>query len=210
MIKSLKFILCFLLIAPFSFAQVNDNFNDGDFTLSPTWSGDDANWTIDLNQLRTNGPAVTPTTTHLSTSSTTATTAEWNFLANPKCGTSSGNFMDVVLISDVATVNGNYNGYFVRIGGTPDEVSLFRKDGAVSTKIIDGTDGIISSSSNNPTRVKVIRDASNNFTLAVDVTGGTNYVSQGSIIDATHLTSSFFGIVVTYSATNNLKYFFSN
>ncbi len=207
MIKSLKFILCFLFIAPFSFAQVNDNFNDGDFTLSPTWSGDDANWTIDLNQLRTNGPPITPTTTYLSTASATATTAEWNFLANPKCGTSSGNFMDIILISDVATINGNYNGYFVRIGGTPDEVSLFRKDGALSTKIIDGTDGIIASSSNNPTRVKVIRDASNNFTLSADVTGGTNYVSQGSIIDATYLTSSFFGIVVTYSASNNLKYF---
>ncbi len=196
-----------MLIAPFSFAQVNDDFTDGDFTANPVWSGEDANWTIDLNQLRTNGPAITPTTTYLSTASATATTAEWNFLANPKCATSSGNFMDIVLISDVATINGNYNGYFVRIGGTPDEVSLFRKDGAVSTKIIDGTDGIIASSSNNPTRVKVIRDASNNWTLEADVTGGTAYVSQGTISDANYLSSAFFGIVVTYSASNNIKYF---
>jgi hypothetical protein len=33
------------------------------------------------------------------------------------------------------------NGYFVRIGGTPDEISLYRDDAGVAVKIIDGTDG---------------------------------------------------------------------
>jgi hypothetical protein len=207
MIKSLKIFVILLFLTQLSFAQLTDDFTDGDFTGNPVWSGDDANWTIDLNQLRTNGPAVTPTTTYLSVSSSASTAAEWNFLANPKCATSGGNYMDIVLISDAAAVNGNFNGYFVRIGGTPDEVSLFRKDGAVSTKIIDGTDGIIASSSNNPARVKAVRDASNNWTLECDVTGGTNYILQGTVIDATYLTSSFFGVVVTYSASNNIKYY---
>ncbi len=210
MIKRLqKFFvaLFFLLVGLTSHAQFTDDFSDGDFTNNPTWSGDDVNWTIDLNQLRTNGPAVTPTTTYLSTPSTTSSNAEWNFFANPKCGTTSGNFMDVVLISDLANISGSFNGYFVRIGGTPDEVSLFRKDGATSTKIIDGSDGLIASSSNNPTRVKVIRDASDNWTLEVDNLGGTNYTSQGTVLDATYSTSSFFGVTVTYSASNNQKYF---
>ena len=83
------------MAAQVSFAQVTDDFTDGDFTNAPTWSGDDINWTIDLNQLRTNGPATTPTTTYLSTSSATATNAEWDFWVNPKCATSSGNYMEV-------------------------------------------------------------------------------------------------------------------
>lgn len=205
--KALNILLFLIFATQTSFAQFTDDFTDGDFTSNPTWAGDDVNWTVDLNELRTNGPAVTPTTTYLSTASATATNAEWNFLANPKCATSSGNYMDVVLVSDVANVSGNFNGYFVRIGGTPDEVSLFRKDGATSTKIIDGTDGLIASSSNNPTRVKVVRDASDNWTLEVDNTGATNYISQGTIVDATYSTSSFFGVTVTYSASNNTKYY---
>ncbi|GIV40863.1 MAG: hypothetical protein KatS3mg034_0173 [Vicingaceae bacterium] len=193
------------------YSQFTDNFSDGDFTNNPPWFGNTADFIVDNFQLRSNGPAVTPTTIYLYTASTKATDAQWEFFANPKCATSSGNYMDIILISDVNALNGPFNGYFVRIGGTPDEVSLFRKDGTNEIKIIDGTDGLIASSSNNPTRVKVTRDISNNWTLEADPTGtGNNYLLQGTVVDATYTTGNYFGVKVTYSASNNIKYYFDD
>ncbi|HKR05802.1 MAG TPA: lamin tail domain-containing protein [Bacteroidia bacterium] len=203
------FLLVFLL--PFlTTAQITDDFSDGDFTNNPSWSGDVANWQVVSGQLVTNGPAVTPTTTYLSLPSTFVSDAQWDFFVNPKCATSSGNFMDIYLISDVSDVT-NASGYFVRIGGTPDEVSLFKRIASVETKIIDGQDGTIASSSDNPTKIRVKRTTTSDWTLEADFSGtGTNYSLQGTVNDATITASSFFGIKVTYSASNNQKYFFDD
>ena len=84
--------LLLILLFPFStIAQLTEDFSDGDFSANPTWSGDAANWAVVSGQLQVNGPAVTPTTTYLSLSSAYATNAQWEFFANPKCATSSGN-----------------------------------------------------------------------------------------------------------------------
>ncbi|MDQ3047088.1 MAG: hypothetical protein M3R27_06030, partial [Bacteroidota bacterium] len=47
-------ILFFTFLSTFSFAQLSDNFSDGDFTSSPVWSGDNADWTVVSGQLRSN------------------------------------------------------------------------------------------------------------------------------------------------------------
>ncbi len=205
------FLALIILIPKVLLAQVQDNFNDNDFTTGTLWSGDDAEWTAVTGQLQTNGPAVTPTTTHLSTASTLASNCQWEFFANPKCSTSSGNYMEVFLISDSANLENLVSGYFVKIGNTADEVSLYKTVAGVETKIIDGADGTVASSSNNPMKVKVIRDAAGNFSLYHDNTGtGSSYVLEGSVTDLTFTTSAYFGVLVKYSASNNLKYFFDD
>lgn len=208
----LKNILFALLLFPVSlYAQWNDDFTDNDFTTNPAWSGNAADWTIVSGQLRSNGPAVTPTTIYLSTPSTAAMNTQWEFFVNPKCATSSGNYMIVTLMSDQADITGSYNGYYVMIGNTADDISLYRKDGATATILIDGTNSTISSSTNNPYSIKIVRDAADNWTLFIDNTGtGTNYITDGTVVDATYSTSSFFGVLCTYSASNNQKYFFDN
>lgn len=205
----LKFLRLALLVLPLQVnAQIVDDFSDGNLLVNPTWTISGTEFKDTLQQLRSNGPAITPTTIFASVNSTFSNDAQWEFFVNPKCATSSGNFMSLVLISDQSNFNGSYNGYYVQIGNTADEISLYRKDGGTATKIIDGTDGIVSSSSNNPFKVKVIRDALGNFSLETDNTGtGSNYTLQGSVLDNTYTSSSFAGILVTYSAANNLKYF---
>ncbi|MDX5348502.1 MAG: hypothetical protein LPK19_14800, partial [Hymenobacteraceae bacterium] len=202
----------FLLMPLFLAARVQDNFADGDFTQNPGWSGDASGFTVNAqNQLQSNGPAVTGTTLYLSTSSTLATATEWEFWVNLKLATSSGNYTDIYLISDQSTLTGNINGYFVRIGNTQDEVSLYRQTGSTSTKIIDGTDGSISGTSNNTVKVKVHRSAAGFFTLAIDLTGtGNNYQIEGSATDNTHTTSAFFGILIKYSSANRQNFYFDD
>ena len=203
-----------LLLCLLSFgakAQFTDNFTDGNFTANPIWSGDNAFWQIANGQLNSNGPAISGTVIQLSTPSTIASNAQWEFFANIKYGTSSSNYMDIFLTSDSASLKGQNNGYFVRIGGTDDEVSLFRKQGGVVVKIIDGVNGQIASSSNNPTKVKVMRSSSNQWTLYADFGGaGTNYIYQGTVVDAAVSGSSYFGVLVKYSSTNFNKHFFDD
>jgi hypothetical protein len=206
-------LLLFLLLSiPFlASAQLQDNFSDGNFTANPPWSGDVGLFTVNAaQQLQSNGPAVTATA-QLVTPSQVNTGAEWEFFANLKLATSSANLAEVYLLSDAAGLTGSLNGYFVRIGDTPDEVSLYRKDGTTSVKIIDGTDATISSTTNNLVKVKVTRSTANVWNLQLDVTGaGTSYVSQGTVTDATHQRSAYFGVLIKYSSTNSTKFYFDD
>ncbi|MDD4216425.1 MAG: lamin tail domain-containing protein, partial [Bacteroidales bacterium] len=100
-------------------------------------------------------------------------------------------------------------GYFVKIGNTADEISLYRKDNSGSTMIIDGKDKRIDMNPIN-VRVKIIRDFDGNWTLMSDTLGGTNYYTEGSVLDTTYLSSQNFGIVCTYTKTNSTKFFFDD
>lgn len=191
-----------------SFAQVIETFSDGDLTNNPTWSGDLSSWTINGGQLQSNGPAVADTI-YLSTPSPTVI-GQWEFFVNPKLNTTSGNLMEVHLMSDNANLSLPHDGYFVRIGNTTDEISLYRKQGATETEIIDGPD-TVTVYNDNPTKVKVLHDASFTWTLFLDSTGtGANYVNIGSVMDATIFSSQYFGVLAKYSGSNSTKYFFDD
>ncbi len=191
-------------------AQVTDNFTDSDFTNNPIWTPDiAANWTVANNQLRSNS-SVANSTFYISTPSTQALNTQWEFYTNLQLNTSSANFVDVYLTSSNATMSGT-NGYFVRIGGTPDEISLYKTTAGINTILINGADGV-TNSSNTVLKIKVIRDAANSWSLLRDVSGtGNSYVSEGTAIDATFTTSSFFGIRITQSTSSFfLKHFFDD
>ncbi|AKD03070.1 hypothetical protein POKO110462_09760 [Pontibacter korlensis] len=99
----------------------------------------------------------------------------------------------------------------MRIGGTPDEVSLFRKDaGITAVNIINGQDKTVATS-NNVVRVWVTRSITHEWELSIDISGtGENYVSQGTATDATYKRSSYFGNLLCYSAANSQKFYFDD
>ncbi|TGE21807.1 hypothetical protein E5K00_16200 [Hymenobacter aquaticus] len=192
-------------------AQLTETFADGDFTQNPAWSGGTADFQVNAAlQLQSNGPAITPSNTQLVTASQAATGTVWEFWANLRLATSGSNYADVWLISDLADLRAPANkGYFVRLGGTDDEVSLFRKNAnATATAIIDGQNTTLSSTTNNLVRVRVTRSVQNVWTLERDLTGGTTYVAEGTVTDATHPRSNYFGVGLTYSSTNNRNFYF--
>ncbi len=195
--------LC-LLCCMKGYSQFTDNFNDGDFTNNPAWVGNASDWMVNPSlQLQSNN-TVASSTFYLSTASTRATIAEWEFYCQITFNPSSANFIDVYLTASASDITLNATtGYFVRIGGTDDEISLYRKDasGAI-LKIIDGVNGVLNSS-NNVMKIKVFRNAANLWSLSRDLSGtGSNYFNEGVVTDATYLTSSFFGIKVTQSTAS--------
>ena len=187
-----------LFSASVCWGQLVDNFSDGDYTSNPTWTPDIAsNWIVISNRLRSNSTTAN-TIFSISTPSTQTLNAQWEFYVNLQFNTSSANFADVFLTSSNATMTSS-NGYFVRIGGTPDEISLYKSSAGVNSILINGTDGV-TNTSNNTLKIKVTRDAFNLWKLERDNTGtGNTYVSEGTANDNSFTTSSFFGIRITQS-----------
>ncbi len=206
-------LLCVMCIA--ANAQVQENFSDGELSQNPTWTGDTDEYLVDASgMLQSNGDTISTTNReiYIATPSTALVNAQWEFFVNPKVSTSSNNRMDVFLSSNSEILTGNNQGYFVRIGGTPDEVALFRKDGAgIESYVITGTASSINSSSTNPTKVKVTRDVNGVWNLFADYEGsGLLYNLVGTATDVTYQTSTHFGVLVRYSNSNRQKYYMDN
>ena len=203
MLMRIKLLVCVLALvsAFYGKAQLNENFSDGDFTNNPAWVGGTSDWIVNpFFQLQSNN-LVANSTYYLSTVNTKATAAQWEFFCQITFNPSSANYIDVFLTASASDVTqASTTGYFVRIGGTDDEVSLFRKDNGTVTKIIDGSNTALNSS-NSTLKIKVIRDAANQWQLSRDLNATPTFV-EGNVVDATYLTSAFFGVLVKQSTAS--------
>jgi len=189
----MKRILVFFITLPlFASAQFTDDFTDGNFTSNPIWLGDTGEFEVDgLNQLHLNDTIAGES--YLYTNSGSINNATWEFFLQMDFNPSSSNYARAYLISDQTDLSGALNGYFVKLGNTADEVSLYKQSGTTQTEIIDGADGSLSTSVVTVS-VKVTRDSLGNWELFSDTTGGVSYVSEGTVLDATHISSAFFGV----------------
>ncbi len=212
MLSRLPFLL-FLLLTLSARAQLRDDFADGDFTQNPAWGGDVSRFQVAANVLQSNGPATTGTQIYLSTACAASTGTTWEFRANLRLATSSGNLADVWLMASTSDLRtGSPSGYFVRLGGTDDEISLFRRDSTRSSVVvIDGQNTTLASATNNLVRVRVTRSIANRWTLERDLTGGRNFVAEpGSPTDATYQRSAAVGVSLLYSAANARNFYFDD
>ena len=191
--------------------QVCDNFTDGNFTDTPPWGGDAIDFTIDAQQLRTNATSSSPIqlTTPMALNMSDAD-VQWEFFARLRFNTSSNNYADVYLSSNADDLKNGANGYFVRIGGTPDEVSLWRKDGtAAPVQLIDGVDGL-TVTTNNLLRIKVTRTIAGEWTLQRDFGLTGLYFTEGTATDMTYTFGTQFGFLINYTASNSANFNFDD
>ena len=208
-----RLLLFFLLLPLLSHAQLVETFADGNFTASPTWTGDVGSFMVTTQVLQSAGPAVTGTQLQLATPCQASTGTSWEFWANLRLATSAGNLADVWLLASQADLKSPATkGYFVRLGGTDDEVSLFRKDSARSpVLVLDGLNGTLTSSTNNLVRVRVTRSVQGQWTLARDLTGGRTFVAEASQpTDNTYQRSAAVGVSLLYSSANSKNFYFDD
>jgi hypothetical protein len=189
-----------------AFGQLNDDFSDGDFSASPVWLGQTSNYIIESNQLKLKAPAV-ESTSFLSTTSSSINNASWEFYVKMDFATSATSLSRIYLVSDQQNLSGPLNGYYVEIGNSTDEVSLYKQTGTARKEIIDGLDGRVNQSVVQ-LKVKVTRDSDGNWELFSDPSAG--YVQEGVAFDNTHFKSSYFGVFCLYIASRSEKYFFDD
>jgi hypothetical protein len=207
----MKLLFILLLIIPLGiFAQFQDDFSDGNFTNNPEWTGETDNFRVEAEELQLYDINDPPSpSSWLSTPNEAINNASWEFLVRLEFNPSSANYTEIFLVSNNEDLSGETNSYYVRLGNTADEVSLYRKDGNTSTKIIDGADKRLDLDPVN-VRVKVTRDNLGNWSLYSDTLGGINYYLEGEVFDNTYISSSYFGIKCTYSPTRSDKMFFDD
>ena len=206
------FITLFLLPSMYAFAQVNENFSDNDLTENPPWIlSDPLHWTVENQRLKS-ASTVAGSSFQIVTVSQQSTMSQWELDVELNFNTSSTNYVDVFLTATTQDLsNVANNGYFVRIGGTPDEITLYKKVGANLTMLIDGRNGSTNKSSNN-VYLKVTRDLNNVWTLSRDTTVLKNkpYI-EGTATDNEITSSNYFGLLVRQSTTSfHGKHFFDN
>ncbi len=191
------------------FAQVNDNFSDGDFTSAPTWTGSDADFVVtpyilDASNLMLRSNSSVAATYYLSTPNNLLSNIQWDFFMNLRFSTSGSNLVDVFLVADDSELTNVLNGYFLRVGRTQDDISFWKRQSGVDVILIDGVDGQVGSSTNNPFVFRILRTDDGLWTILVDEDGSGSYVELGSITDTNIATTAAFGFLVVQSSAGSV------
>jgi hypothetical protein len=205
-------ILFFVLLPTLCFSQFTDNFSDFEFLSTPTWFGDIDSFNATTGELNSAGPNASAVIS-LATNNTMIDNTEWHFKLSLGFNPSTTNFVKVYLVSSASNIEASLNGYYIKFGETGnDSICIYRQDGLSSTLVFKGTHTIMpASSTSNSVGVKVIRDAIGNWDVSADNTGGTAYVNEGSFLDNTYSTTSYFGVICDYgTASRATLYHFDN
>ncbi|MCZ4245597.1 lamin tail domain-containing protein [Pedobacter punctiformis] len=198
-------LISLLLLSKIAHSQVNDHFDDGDFSQNAVWLGDVNSFKINpVKQLQSSGLQVASQTISLSTANQQSLNAKWEFFVQLNFDPTATNFTRVYLTSDQQDLKGTLNGYFLQIGetGSVDGYHLYRQTGTSISKIIGGAPKIRPNANVLMAKVKVTRDESGQWTVYTDITGGSNYSLEGSTVDNTFKTSAFMGVYCKYATAS--------
>jgi hypothetical protein len=197
-----------LLIPALGLSQVYDDFSDGNFTDNPAWNGDVQQFIINDDfqlQLNSEGESVSSLATAFSMNGET----EWSFWIKQSFSPSANNNGRYYLASDQLYLKGSLNGYFLQFGesGSADAIELFRQQGEELTSVCRGTEGFISTSFE--LNIRVRKDASGNWELGVDESGGGAYEIQATGFDNAITTSAYLGVYCKYTSSNATKFYYN-
>ena len=203
------FILFLFYIPALSFAQINDDFSDGDFSTNPVWIGNTGSFSINAGyqlQLDTHGSGVK----FLATKNTLIQNIEWNFWLKLDFDPSSNNQLRIYLTSDEKDLTKPLNGYFIKVGENlaRDGIDLYRQEGSDETLIIDGMDA--HAAKKPELRIKVLHKTNGNWELYSDTLGSKNFALEGISLDTTIKTTSFFGVHCKFTSSNAHNFFFDD
>lgn len=201
------FLLFFIPIG--LWAQVMDDFSDGDFTQAPTWSGTDTCFKVNASgQLQS--AATVAGSAYLSTPFEGSESMEWRFWIRENFSPSGNNYADVWLVADVDDLRQATSGFFLRFGapGSNDAVELYHQEGAAVTLVCRGTDGTIASSFK--MAVKVVLDPLGNWTVWLDPDALGDYAVEAQGRSDPCVTGGFFGLLITYTSSNAKKFYFDD
>jgi len=211
-----KFFLFTVILPVYLFAQVSDNFSDGDFTQDPAWSGDLSHFKISTStavpaELRPALQLNAPETglSFLAVSCQLNGDLEWHFWIKLSMNTSSGNFARVYLLSDTFDLKAPLEGYFLQIGGQEDSVVFFRQDSLDAIKLLC-LNKAFTGNSTNALRFKVLRNREGNWKFFVDQLGGNSLDFQGETNDYFFSGGGYFGIYCQYTSSNTTKFYFDD
>jgi len=181
------------------FAQFSD-----DFSTYQGWLGDTAHYALDsLGALQLNAPPQNGQSL-IWHPSNAIMNGHWEISLSMYFNTSGSNYAKIHLSSDSLA-----NGYYLKVGGVDDDISLYKITSAQHSKIIDGPDDFIDLDSIQLSLL-VDRDSIGNWQLSAKRSTDVSFIAQGQAFDESHLQSDFFGIECVYTQTRSDRFRFDN
>ena len=202
------------------FAQVQDDFSDGNLLQDPEWTGDTdlfkvssstaiPSWHrpgLQLDAVQA-GTAWLSLDAGMDLSVLEGQETKWSFWLKQSYNSSSNNFSRIYLVSDSTDLSGPLEGYFIQTGGSDDSVRFFRQDGVAVVKLLTVCN-LYAGESSNAFRFLVTRSETGCWKFFADPTGGEILVYCGEMCDQTYSGLYHFGIWTSYTSSNATKFYF--
>lgn len=205
----MKNLILALLCSSTAFTQIYDDFNDGNFTQNPQWFGAINHYEIDSNfWLHLDAPSENSSSA-LYLKSSILENAQWEIQIKLDFNPSGANYLDWYFMANDSNLVLASEAYFVRVGDSQDEISLYRQKNGVRTKIIDGIDGSVSQSEVS-IELRIERDMGGYFSLSHKVLNSDDWFIEGTIYDNQCHQAKFSGILCNYTSTRSDKFYFDN
>ena len=204
-------LIIFLLFFDIASAQIEDHFDDGDFSTSPAWSGDNSNFNVNVaRQLQLNAANSGNSFLSVPANLNSLDSCEWRFFVRLSFSPSSSNNARVYLSSDQKDLRQPLNGYFLQFGESlsNDAIELFRQNGTTVTSVCRAQNGLIANAFS--VGVKILRNNIGSWILAIDYSGGTNYNIEATGADATFNNAAFIGVNCVYTSGNVSRFYFDD
>lgn len=197
-----------LLTIQVAFAQVNDDFSDGDFSDNPSWTGtNDFDASSGILRLAASSAG----DSYLSTSRTQLGATTWEFYFRLAFSPSINNQARIYLVSDQPNLGGSLNGYYLQVGqnGSDDVLHFYRQDdGDNHTLLFSGSTSL---SSSFELWVQVIRDIGGDWVVNSKTDELSSYTNEISSFSETTFTSTtHFGFWCRYSSGNVSNFYFDD
>lgn len=192
--------------------HVYDDFLDGNFAENPTWQGDTTAFVIlpeNGGILRSNVDSAA--TCYISTPCTALDSTEWNLTASFEYSTSSVNYSVFYVAMDASSPQTSKHAYYIRMGNTQDNISLYYRENGKSTCLIQGREGLLEAAHS-----KVhVRLTHNNgtwtlYTQKLHEPTEIEPMEEGNIKHTKMTTSAYCALSYTCSKTRSKSFFFDN
>jgi hypothetical protein len=189
--------------------QMTDDFSDGDFTSSPSWSGDTGLFIVNGDrQLQLN--ATGSGECFLSVPCLSQETMEWDLWVRLSFSPSSNNYSRIYLEADQPHLTDTLNGYFLQLGeaGSDDAIRLCRQSGNDVTTLCSGTAGLIAEAF--ALHIKVIKTDNEEWKIysKPDTAWEFTPEGEGSALDMAPY--ACFGVLCKFTGSNSRKFYFDD
>mgnify|MGYP001597758484 FL=1 len=194
-------LITLILSYNYSVGQFNDNFSDNELLTNPEWTGDINKFNIIDGKLYSNSN-VTYDEFYISTKSKKVLETEWKISLNCDFKTSSANYIDILLASDSINPSKANHAYFIRIGDTKDDVSMYRIFDGLTTQITNGSDN---KTEKKKMDIQVTHQKNGKWTIEVDHNDGNPPLVEGVVDDVKITDSDFFSVRIKQSTSSFFK-----
>lgn len=213
--KMLTLAILFAILMKINlFAQISDNFSDGEISTYPTWIGDTSDFIVNddlMLQLNASQAGTSSIGFSIDNMNAWEEDIEWSFRIKMAFSPSANNYGRFYLLADTDQLkSAHLSGFYLQFGENlnNDAIELVYTEKGQNRTVFRGPDGMIAS--NFDLNVKIIKSRDNQWQLWVDEEkiGRYHLFAQDTV--QRHSDAHYCGLLCKYSASNMNKFYFDD